>query len=258
MIQLTAVEKAAQLASIKPTALEVQERFGFPAALLAAQFALESNYGMGDELPAAMHNFFGQKAIAPDPYSTGTADVVSNEWDDAKQKMVPVTSTFYVYPDFTASALAHGLYCTGGDRSIPDSKLTTVKGGWAWQRYRTRRPTSVDPVEWANWLRSGVEDSTGKAPNPGGPAYATDPQYVTKLTAIMTQFDLLSWKPDTKPETPTAPALLKARQLSAGLVALTKTLEKYTVAKSIPVRVRSSVKALVLAAQQLDGALDEL
>ena len=184
---LTYQEKAARLYAIKDTALEVEQTFGFPAPLLGAQYALESYFGLGDELPPEMNNFFGQKAIALDPWATGKRDVRSKEWTGTEWKTV--TSSFYVYPDFRSSAMAHGFYCTGGDPSIHDAEVH-----WAWLRYRKNQPTSLDPLEWARWLQSGIPDPiTGVIPNPGGPAYATDPAYVSKLEEIISEFYLWSW-----------------------------------------------------------------
>ena len=194
---LTREQQESRLNAIKDIALEVEKTFGFPAPLLGAQYALESYFGLGDELPVEMNNFFGQKAIAPDPWATGKRDVPSKEWTGTEWKLV--TSSFYVYPDLRASAMAHGFYCTGGDLSIHGAEVH-----WAWARYRKNRPTSLDPMEWARWLQSGIPDPITKViGNPGGPAYATDPAYTGKLQSIIDKFNLWSWvQPPPKPEKP--------------------------------------------------------
>ena len=187
---LTLEGRLARLEEIRPLAVEVQETYGFPAPLCAAQYALESYFGLGDELPPELNNLFGQKAIGPDPYAIGTRKVVSMEWDGTRN--VPVASTFYAYPDARASFLAHGFYCTGGDKSVPDAEAH-----WVWQRYRLNQPTSLDPLEWARWLCSGATT------NPGGPTYATDPQYVDKLGRIIGEYGLASWGALDVPPPPT-------------------------------------------------------
>jgi flagellum-specific peptidoglycan hydrolase FlgJ len=135
---------------IAPWAMAAQRRYGVPASVTIAQAIDESGWGRS-VLASNDHNLFGIKGTGP----AGTHLVPTREYQNGH--LVSQTSPFRVYHNIAESVDDHG-------------KLLATS-----QYYRQAMADRRDPNAFAAAL-TGV--------------YATDPQYGSKLIALMHRYDL--------------------------------------------------------------------
>lgn len=156
---LTTVSNAAFIAAAAGPARDSQREFRVPASVTIAQAILESGWGKS-KLSMNDRNYFGMKCFGnPGPIAMGCHDYLTSECDAVK--CWEIIDSFRVYRSVTDSFRDHG------------RQLASLS------RYA---PAFVDPSD-AN--RFAYEIHRG--------GYATDPQYFTKLTRIMTQYNLYQY-----------------------------------------------------------------
>jgi flagellum-specific peptidoglycan hydrolase FlgJ len=137
---------------IRALADTVEQRYGVPSAVILAQFALESGFGVRD---LGVHNYFGHTypfrfaSPAPGYVTRTTREFVNGEW-------VIVERRFAAYIDSGHAFDAHG-------------RLLATVYAWALD-HRNNPPAFARAI---------------------APRYATDPDYALKLITIMKRYKLL-------------------------------------------------------------------
>jgi flagellum-specific peptidoglycan hydrolase FlgJ len=138
------------IAAVAPGAIAAQRRYGVPAAVTIAQAIDESGWGQST-LASADNNLFGIKGSGP----AGSVFLPTQEYENGQ--FVTLTMPFRVYQNVAQSIEDHG-------------KLLATS-----QYYQQAMAERHDPNAFAAAL-TGI--------------YATDPQYGTKLIALMRRYDL--------------------------------------------------------------------
>lgn len=179
---LSAERKAELLAAVKPLIVKHARRVGVPASIMAAQWCIESFYGLGDELPPEHHNLFGQKVVdaARDPYATGKFQAWTTEYDEVNAPH-KVLAEFWAYPSPEASIASHCDYVTG---RLPGYGSSLYAAPWP-----------VSPEGFARWLVTAPRE------------YATDDHYPQMLIAKVDEHDLWTWDQTPTATPPTIPAV---------------------------------------------------
>ncbi|WP_447001698.1 glucosaminidase domain-containing protein [Saccharothrix isguenensis] len=138
-------------AAAEPRARAVKAEYGIPASVAAAQAAHESAYG-ASRLSAAYNNHFGMKCVTatdPGPIATGCRSLATEE---CQPTCGPTTAYFRVYASMTDSFRDYGRV------------LTTSS------YYAHALPYRDNPREFIHRVAE---------------RYATDPNYATKIIAMM-------------------------------------------------------------------------
>jgi flagellum-specific peptidoglycan hydrolase FlgJ len=163
-----AAAQRAFIAEVAPGAIEAQQRYGVPASVTIAQAIEESGWGRSS-LATAAHNLFGIKGTGP----AGSAQQQTREYHNGR--WMTRTSAFRRYHDVAQSIADHG-------------RLLATSG-----YYLHAMSYRHDPNAFAVAL-TGV--------------YATDPDYGSKLIALMQRYDLYRYDAAASPQpSPTAPAV---------------------------------------------------
>jgi flagellum-specific peptidoglycan hydrolase FlgJ len=143
------------LDSAAGAAIVASGRTGVPASVTVAQAILESDWGRS-QLSQSARNYFGIKALG----GLGNDGVVwmsTGEFDSEGQAYT-TTSPFRAYRSLTDSLIDHDLMLSKS------------------QRYASAMQAAHDPRQFAQALADA--------------GYATDPEYATKLIALMDRYDL--------------------------------------------------------------------
>lgn len=150
----TGAAHQAFITSVGAAAYQAELDTGVPASVTIAQAILESGWGQS-VLSSEANNFFGMKAV--DTTLSGVIWLATTEYDASGQPD-EVSAAFRMYPTPVDSLLDH------------DEMLASNK------RYGSAMAVSSDAREFAARL---ADDG-----------YATDPDYASKLIALMDQYDL--------------------------------------------------------------------
>ncbi|GKU81195.1 phage tail protein [Niallia sp. NCCP-28] len=144
------------LTKIKNGAMQTWYSHGILPSITAAQGALESNWGRSS-LTIDCNNLFGIKA---DSSWTGAKKAYRTAEQDSNGNVYYVTAYFRAYSNWTESILDHGQFFHD------NSRYAAV---------------------------IGLTDYTAQAQAIKAAGYATDTEYVSKLTSIIEAHDLASW-----------------------------------------------------------------
>ena len=206
-----------KVAFIKRVAAAARSYSGVTPALVViaiAQAIQESGWGTS-ELSTRACNFYGAAADLGDhdPHASGVYTLQSN-WEVVDGKDAYGPRDFYAYPSMAASVASHLDFITGRT------------GVAAYQQ----RPIPDDSKALAAWLCT--------APR----AYATDPEYVPALEALIDRWQLAQYAPDTIADAPTAAPIELQRQADAATAIAPKE------------NPMGSIAAMSAAARQIDAA----
>lgn len=144
---------------IVPTAQRLQRQYGILASVSTAQAMLESEFGES-ELAAGYYNLFGVKTDQHDPDGVdfATLEFVDDEW-------IEIIDRFKVYPNWDASMSAHAELIYYG--------------------------TSWDHEFYQSVIEGDTYQEQAQALQTSG--YATDPDYSTKLIAMIEEWELAQY-----------------------------------------------------------------
>lgn len=155
-------ETAAEfIARVVPMAQQVQRTFYVPASVCIAQAALETGWGKS-VLAQKAFNYFGIKnrAVAS-TYQSGTYSKETLEYYDNATTPSTEVALFRAYPSVLNSFLDYGAFLFDNLRY--------------WGAFRHQ----VDPAKFIGEVKAA--------------GYATDPEYVSKLTGIIEKYDLTQY-----------------------------------------------------------------
>lgn len=148
-------QRKAFIAKIGPIAKEVDKSYDLLPSITIAQACLESDYGQS-ALSQKYNNLFGVKGTNPNT----SAVLVTKEY--VKGKWINVKARFQIYDSYEASIRAHARLFQNG---------TT----WNHKQYKH----VLASKNYRDQAKALVTDG-----------YATDPNYATKLTNLIEQYDL--------------------------------------------------------------------
>lgn len=148
-------QKKAFIKKIGPIAREVDKSYDLLPSITIAQACLESDYGQS-ALAQKYNNLFGVKGSNPN-----TSAVLETK-EYVKGKWITVKARFQIYDSYEASIRAHARLFQNG--------------------------TSWNANQYQHVLASKNYKQQAKALVTDG--YATDPDYASKLTNLIEQFDL--------------------------------------------------------------------
>lgn len=186
-----AVYDANFIPSIVDYAQRTHRDFGVPASVTIAQAILESGWG-ASSLSKDYNNYFGIKCNGNiSPYMLGCVSKTTNEWYGTT--MVTVTASFRTYSSQLNSFLDH-------------ANILKVNS-----RYANAFNYVYDPDQFA------VEIALA--------GYATDPNYASSLSLLMSRYNLYQYdlKPPTASPSPTASASSSASATSSATATATAT-----------------------------------
>ncbi|WP_199902985.1 glycoside hydrolase family 73 protein [Trichococcus paludicola] len=146
------------IATIAPAAQQMQAAYGVHASISIAQAILESDWGES-ELSAVYNNLYGMKGED----QGNTVLLTTNEYYNGQ--WVTIQAKFRVYGSWTESVQDHALLFVNG--------------------------TTWDPNQYAPVLQAATYQEAAQALQDCG--YATDPDYATKLIAVIEQHALYEY-----------------------------------------------------------------
>lgn len=163
MAQLERKEEAARLErqrkafikKIGPIAKQVDKSYDLLPSITIAQACLESNYGQSD-LSKKYNNLFGVKGTNPNT----SAVLTTKEY--VKGKWIKVKARFQIYDSYEASIRAHA---------------RLFQKGTTWNHNQYKHVLAAK--NYKDQAKALVQDG-----------YATDPNYATKLTNLIKQYNL--------------------------------------------------------------------
>jgi flagellar protein FlgJ len=144
-----------------PGAQRGWREYGVPASVTIAQAILESGWGKSS-LSLTDNNYFGIKCQGTSYGTLATGCHVYNTTECTKAgACFPTTASFRIYATMADSFRDHGSFLRVNSRYKPAFAYTT----------------DADKFIWSVW-KAG---------------YATDPNYYTKITTLMTTYDLYQY-----------------------------------------------------------------
>ncbi|PTQ84973.1 flagellum-specific peptidoglycan hydrolase FlgJ [Trichococcus patagoniensis] len=146
------------IATVAPAAQQMQATYGVHASISIAQAILESDWGES-ELSAVYNNLYGMKGDDPG----NTVLLTTNEYYNGQ--WVTIQANFRVYGSWTESVQDHALLFVNG--------------------------TTWNPSQYAPVLQATTYQEAAQALQDCG--YATDPDYATKLIAVIEQHALYEY-----------------------------------------------------------------
>lgn len=163
MAQMERKEEAARLErqrkafikKIGPIAKQVDKSYDLLPSITVAQACLESNYGQSD-LAKKYNNLFGVKGTNPN-----TSTVLTTK-EYVKGKWIKVKARFQIYDSYEASIRAHA---------------RLFQNGTTWNHKQYKHVLAAK--NYKQQAKALVQDN-----------YATDPDYATKLTNLIKQYNL--------------------------------------------------------------------
>lgn len=145
--------------SFSQSAKNEMQRSGVPASIKLAQGILESQYGQS-ELARKAYNHFGIKCGKN--WDGLRYSVVSDEWEEAKKRMIPRLGCFRAYDSVADCYSAHSDFLRNGER------------------YKAL--FNLMPSDYKSWAY-GLQKA----------GYATDPKYAEKLISLIERFQLYKY-----------------------------------------------------------------
>lgn len=151
-------QKRTFIKDLAPYAQTLHQQYGVLASITLAQAILESDWGKS-QLASDYNNYFGIKSDDP----ARSAELTTQEYVNGK--WVTIKARFAVYPNVNASLKAHALLFVNG--------------------------TSYNPKQYASVLAAKDYATAADALKADG--YATDPDYPSKLKALIREWDLADY-----------------------------------------------------------------
>lgn len=150
--------KQAFIKQIAPAAQSMQKQHNVLASITIAQAALESDWGTS-KLSAKYNNLFGVKSTDTNNSAVlSTKEYVNDQW-------IVIHGRFAVYDDWAASIQSHTMLMVNGTTDDSSKYATVIQ--------------ATNYKEAANALQSD--------------GYATDPDYASKLIALIQQYKLYKY-----------------------------------------------------------------
>lgn len=146
------------IATVAPAAQQMQANYGVHASISIAQAILESDWGES-ELSAVYNNLYGMKGDNP----ANTVLLTTNEYYNGQ--WVTIQANFKVYGSWAESVQDHALLFVNG--------------------------TTWNPDQYAPVLQATTYKEAAQALQDCG--YATDPDYASKLIAVIEQNGLYKY-----------------------------------------------------------------
>lgn len=148
------------LETLYPSIKQSAKTHSLLPSVIAAQAILESGWGQSKLASPPYHNLFGVKAGSG---WTGTSETFTTK-EFVNGQYVETKATFRTYPSWSESIADHGKFFTST--------------AWRTQNYANYRAAKDYKTALAALQAAG---------------YATDPNYASKLTAVIERFGLNRW-----------------------------------------------------------------